>query len=277
MRLPRWLKKTLASIAIFAALVVGGLLALRWWAEHGAEPGAPRIGLSVSDAWYDDLGFHRVPYDVALARAGAQVVTIRPSDHADRPDEALDGLDAILLAGGGDIDPKLYGGGSDSVSLVDVKRDRFELELLEHSARRGLPVVGICRGIQVLAVAHGGDLRDLREEEELAGTHGISVRSASAHDVLVAPGTRLAGIIGATRHRVNSTHFHAVANPGRLDVCARSPDGVVEAVELPGDRLVLGIQWHPELLGVLDETQQAIIEHLVAAATAYRRAREQGD
>ena len=73
----------------------------------------------------------------------------------------------------------------------------------------------------------------------------------------------------AARHRVNSTHFHAVSDPGRLIVSARSPDGVIEAVELPGDRLVLGIQWHPELQGILDETQHAIIEHLVEAARAF--------
>jgi putative glutamine amidotransferase len=270
MPLPRAVRYTLVAALVVAGGIAVALIAIRWWARSGATEDAPRIGLSVSDAWYDDLGFHRAPYDVALARAGARVVSLRPSDDADRIDEALDGLDGLLLTGGGDVAPSIYGGTSTSAMLVDVERDRFELKLLERAEARGLPVVAICRGIQVLAVAYGGKLRDLREQEELARTHGIGLRNAGAHDVEIAPGTRLAGILGARRLRVNSTHFHAVADPGRLRVGARAPDGVIEAVELPGERLVLGLQWHPELLGVVDATQQAVIEHLVAAARAFR-------
>ena len=111
------------------------------------------------------------------------MVTLRPSDHAERPAEVLARLDGILLAGGGDVEPSLYGAAAGSASLVDVERDRFELELLELAARRGLPVVGICRGIQVLAVAHGGDLRDLRTDGDLATTHGISLELRPANPV----------------------------------------------------------------------------------------------
>jgi len=270
MRLSPWIRRTLSVLVILVVAVVLGIVGILMWAEHGAEEGAPRIGLSVSDEWFDDLGIHRVPYDLALARAGAEVVSLRPSDHADRLAELLPDLDGLLLAGGGDIDPSVFGGEAGERSLVDVERDRFELDLLRRAEGRNLPVVAICRGIQVLAVAHGGDLRDLRKEAPLAGTHGITLESMSAHDVDVVPGSRLAGVVGAKRHRVNSTHFYSVGDPGRLSVCARSPDGVVEAVELPGPRLVLGIQWHPELLGVLDETQQAIIEELVKAARSFR-------
>jgi putative glutamine amidotransferase len=276
MRLRRALRITVVAALVVLGVIAVSLVAIRWWGRVGAGEDAPRIGLSVSDAWYDDLGFHRAPYDVALARAGARVVSLRPSDDANRIDEAIADLDGLLLTGGGDVAPSIYGGTSTSASLVDVARDRFELELLKRAEARGLPVVAICRGIQVLAVAYGGDVRDLRPDEELADTHGIGPRRAGKHDVDIAPETRLAGILGAQRLRVNSTHFHAVAAPGRLRVCARSPDGVIEAVELPGERLVLGIQWHPELLGIVDASQQAVIEHLVAAAREFRVGKNRG-
>ena len=273
MQLTPRLKRTMHVTLITLFLLGVGIAIFRWWTRHGAGEAAPRIGLSVSDAWYDDLGFHRVAYDVALARAGARVVTLRPSDDAEHLDNVLADLDGILLAGGGDIEPSLYGGTSERASLVDADRDRFELEMLRLAEMRRLPVVGICRGIQLMAVAHGGNIRDLRREGDLAKTHGISLKSMAAHDVEIVPATRLEKILGARRYRVNSFHAKAVMNPGRMRVCARSLDGVVEGLELPGDRLVLGIQWHPEIMGVLDDTQHAIIEHLAATARAYRQAR----
>jgi len=267
----------LRRILIIAGIIVAvvGLIegSFFLWTRYGAGRDSPRIGLSVSDDWYDDLGFHRAGYDMALARAGARVVSLRPDDHADRVDEMVRDLDGILLAGGGDIEPSLYGGQSRKASLVDPDRDRFELAILEAARRYELPVVGICRGIQILAVAHGGTIRDLRQEEQLVKKHGITLNSMSAHEVAIVEGSRLERIVGAGSFRVNSFHAQAVLNPGSLKVAARSPDGVIEAVELPGDRLVLGTQWHPEILGVLDDSQQAIIEALVDEARNVRRQR----
>ncbi len=258
----------------FLVVVVGlGITGLVFWTRHGAGRDSPRIGLSVSDAWYDDLGFHRAAYDIALARAGARVVSLRPHDQADGVDEMVRDLDGILLAGGGDVEPSIYGGEFKMASLVDPERDRFELEVLDAAKRHGLPVVGICRGIQILAVAHGGTLRDLREEKPLAEKHGITLKSMSAHDVTVVEGTCLERIVGSGTFPVNSFHAQAVKDPGSLKVAARSSDGVVEALELPGDRLVLGTQWHPEIMGVLDDTQQAIIEVLVGEARKIRKQR----
>lgn len=250
------------------------MAAFLWWTRHGAGPEAPRIGLSVSDAWYDDLGIHRAAYDAALARAGARVVTLRPSDHAQRLDEILEGLDGLLLAGGGDVDPALYDSSDSGANDVDRQRDDFEIDLLSRAEQHGLPVLGICRGCQILAVAHGGKLRNLRNEDELGKTHGITLKSMSAHDVEIVPETRLAKILEQPRFRVNSFHAQAVSSPGRLLVSARAADGVIEALELPGRRMVLGIQWHPEILGVLDKSQQAVIESLVAEARARQRLRQ---
>ena len=111
--------RVIAVLGIVLALLAAGTIGLRLWSEQGADDTAPRIGLSVSDAWFDDLGFHRAPYDVSLAQVRARVVTLRPSDDADRIDEVLADLDALLLAGGFDVDPALYGAESGTAKLVD--------------------------------------------------------------------------------------------------------------------------------------------------------------
>ncbi len=189
----------------------------------------------------------------------------------------MEGLDEISIKGktklselkGGD-----YGGTTDRAKLVDEERDRFEMELLKMADKHDVPVVGICRGIQLMAVAYGGDIRDLRDEGDLVKIHGITLKSMSAHFIDVTPATKLSDIIGSNRYKVNSFHAQAVKSPGRMRICAKAPDGVIEGVELPGPRLVLGIQWHPEILGVLDATQHAIIEALVREAETHQARRE---
>ena len=262
--------RVIAVLGIVLALLAAGTIGLRLWSEQGAEDDAPRIGLSVSDAWFDDLGFHRAPYDVSLAQLGARVVTLRPGDHADRIDEVLDGVDAVLLSGGFDVDPRHYGVPG-SASFIDPVRDSFEFALLEAAEARGLPVLGICRGIQVMAVAYGGRLERLGDFFEVVEWHGFS--TLPAHGIDITPGSRLATAIGSQPLRVNSTHLRAVEEPGRLEVCARAWDGTIEAIELPGERLVLGIQWHPEILGIFDSETRDLLQHFVDAARAYKEGR----
>jgi putative glutamine amidotransferase len=216
------------------------------------------IGISVSKVWYDRSGLQPGWYEAALARSGANVRRIE----RDRP--SLDGLDGIVLIGGGDVDPLLYGGDPAIASRVDRKQDDVEIELLREAETRGIPVLAVCRGMQLLTVAHGGTLRPL--DETAAKRHGITSKSLGAHEVTVSSGTRLEEAIGKGPHRVSSTHFQAVADPGRLRVAAVSDDGVIEAVELPGDRLVLGLQWHPEWDSVTDARTLAPFRLLVAAA-----------
>jgi gamma-glutamyl-gamma-aminobutyrate hydrolase PuuD len=254
-------KRALLAAGVVAAALGSGSAAFALWTRHGGGPRAPVIGVSVSPVWYDRTGLQPGWYEAALARSGANVRRIR------RGDPSLEGLDGIVLIGGGDVDPRLFGGDPERASRVDRAQDDLEIDLLRRAEERGLPVLAVCRGMQLLAVAHGGTLRPL--EGEAARRHGITPRSLEAHGAVVLPGTRLHGAIGTGPHRVSSTHLQAVDDPGpRLRVAARAEDGVIEAVELPGRRLVLGIQWHPEWESVAEPAQLAPFRLLVEAAKA---------
>lgn len=208
-------------LAAAAALLLAGNAGFTAWASRA---GGPRIGVVVSEAWFDVAGVNPAAYELAVVRAGGSAVRIRPED-------PLDGLSGLVLIGGGDVDPA-------------------EIDLLREAERRGLPVLAICRGAQALATAYGGTVEPLATE--LAARHRVSIRSLRAHEVRCEPGTRAAGVFGSDALRVSSTHALAVADPGpRLRVSARSDDGVIEALELPGPRFVLGLQWHPEWEGDL--------------------------
>jgi putative glutamine amidotransferase len=211
------------------------------WASTSRGPAAPRIGVVVSDAWFDAAGINPAAYEVALARAGANAVR----RHAD---EGLDGLDGLVLVGGGDVDPL---------------RDAAELELIREAERRGVPVLAICRGAQVLATAFGGRLEPL--DGARAGRHGVSIRSLSAHGVDLVPGTRAAAMYAGPGLRVSSTHAFAIAEAGpRLRVAARSDDGVIEAVESAGGWWAVGLQWHPEWEGLGSSARLAPFRALVS-------------
>jgi putative glutamine amidotransferase len=166
--------------------------------------------------------------------------------------EVIDGIDGLLLTGGEDLAPARYGEAPHpSVVDVDPARDEFEIALVGEARRRNLPILGICRGIQVLNVALGGTLvQDIPSERPGALAHEAgTARAARAHDVEVEPGSRLASALGATRLAVNSSHHQSVDRPApRLRITARSDDGIVEGLET--DRhdpwYAVGVQWHPE-------------------------------
>jgi putative glutamine amidotransferase len=159
----------------------------------------------------------------------------------------------LLLTGGGDVDPELYGEAWLHAERVDRARDDFELGLVAEARRRALPLLGICRGAQVLAVALGGSL--VQDIPCVQPDKGTAVRHRgdgpdrrdTEHAVNVESGSLLNRLLRATRLSVNSHHHQAVRElPPPARVVARSDDGVAEALELPGSPLVLGIQWHPE-------------------------------
>jgi len=242
------------------------LSAVTAWTHFGHGPAAPRIGLSLSRDWYDRTQLNPAATGLALSRAGANVANLDPGDLADL-DRILDGLDGLVLVGGmDDVDPALYGGDPAAARCVERERDEFEIELLRRAERRGLPVLAICRGAQLLAVAHGGALRPLTGDQ--GERHGVSARSLAAHTVTIEPGTLLEGVVGKGTFTVSSTHFQGIGDAGpRLRVAARSDDGVIEAVELPGDRFVLGLQWHPEWEPLAGARSLAPFRALVAAAS----------
>jgi len=261
-----WAKPIRCTFLAIFCLVAGGYVGMWGWRWASVARHAPVVGLSLDTAWHARAGITTTSYQVALTRAGARVLEIRPeSGDADR---ILDRIDALLLAGGGDVDPALFGGEPSEAQLADRDRDEFELALIRGALERDMPILGICRGIQILNVAQGGSVRSLRDDPALAATHGIDLDSIDAHAVEIAADSKLGEWLGSGTRRVNSFHGQAVSELGEgLRVAARSPDGVVEAIELPDRRFVAGMQWHPEA----PPQQMAVFEAFLEAAKAYRQ------
>lgn len=163
----------------------------------------------------------------------------------------LDRVQAVVVSGGAfDIDPRHYGQAVVSrLDRTDADRTDLELSLCRACLARDLPLLGLCGGMQAMAVAAGGSLvQDLGSDWPGALEHEQPEDPARPwHPVELAPGI-LAGLLGP-RLEVNSTHHQAVRDPGPYFVSGRSPDGAAEAMELPGHRFAVGVQWHPELLG----------------------------
>ncbi len=221
-------------------------------------------------------GGYAVPdaYVSALHRAGVRAVLV-PTVAIDDPEATLAPFDGLLLAGGGDIEPSRYGGQPHpEVYGVDAARDAAELALVRAALVVGVPVFAICRGMQVLNVALGGTLHQHLPDLQGMDLHGQPGRDLSVvHDVKVTEGTLLAQAGGRSVLRCTSHHHQAVDRLGAgLTAVAASGDGLVEAVELedPGNRWVLGVQWHPEMTASDDHSQQALFNALAEACVARR-------
>ena len=216
-------------------------------------------------------------YEESVKRAGGEPVVIGTG--TEKPEHILARVDGLLLTGGADVDPKLYGETPHATfESAEAGRDAFEIELSRAAVKSGLPVLAICRGMQVLNVAMGGTLiQDIPSEVSGALPHSVpEPRFAIAHEVWVATGSRLSTLLadhmedGETCH-VNSRHHQAVkaAAPG-FDVTATSPDGVIEAMEKPGPSFCVAVQWHPENFWRTGEFR-SLFEGLVEAANARRK------
>ncbi len=212
-------------------------------------------------------------YTGRIAEAGGLplIASRPPAGAAPTPAEAaaelLDLADGLLVSGGGDVDPATYGASPENVEDADPDADAWELELLRGARARNLPTLAICRGAQLLAVAHGGrlhqhlpealghaELRDLTPEEILA----------ARHPVRLAPGSRVRDALGGSGQDtilVNTIHHHAIADAGDLAVTATAEGGVIEAVEPDDAWHAVGVQWHPEKME--DPVQRALFAQLV--------------
>ena len=229
----------------------------------------PRIGITTHARAGDRPSFS-IPcaYVDALDQAGATAVLLPPLG---REDAVLDAIDALVLPGGGDIDPRRYGAPLHAQHYdVNEERDGFELGLVRAALARELPVLCICRGMQVLNVALGGDV--IAHLPDVVGEDVSHCRPGPApvpHDVTLAPGTRVHDVHGVNRMRVQSMHHQAVGRlAAGLDAVAWSSDGLVEAVESSRPGFLLGVQWHPEL-DDSGTTPRRIFDTVVRAARDY--------
>src|SRR5919108_1407276 len=192
-------------------------------------------------------------YLASVEQAGARARVLEVSES---PRKVLDEIDGLLLTGGGDVDPVLYGEERhESVEDAEPGRDEFEIDLARRAMAADLPLLAICRGAQVLNVAAGGTLvQDIPSAVATTLSHTIrEPKDAVAHAVQVAPGSRLERALGPgtvddrRSCRVNSRHHQAVARIGQgLTASATAPDGVIEAIERDESAFCVGVQWHPE-------------------------------
>jgi putative glutamine amidotransferase len=221
------------------------------------------------------------PYEGALAlprayldaveRAGGQPVVV---ERASDVDELVARIDGVVLTGGPDLDPAAWGEPRHPATYgVDPAADEFELALTRAAIAHEVPILAICRGMQVLNVALGGTLYQHILDDPGVERHGRPGEAGGAlqHTVDVEPGSLLAAVTAATRVVASCHHHQAVAKVGdALRVTARAPDGIVEGLE-HDDAWMLAVQWHPEDTAATDPEQQRLFDALVARASANRR------
>ena len=217
------------------------------------------------DPWDEVVTMVQRTYPAAVQRAGA-VALVLPPDEAvvEAPDLLLDRIDGLLLAGGADVDPASYGASPHpETGLVWPERDRFEIALVRRAIERGLPVLGACRGMQILNVARGGTLRQHLPEVIGTDQHRHTPGLFGDHEVVLEPGSLAARATGGVRSLVKSHHHQGIAELGDgLVATGWSPDDrLIEALELPGAEYALGVLWHPE-----EDEASRVIASLVEAA-----------
>ena len=232
-----------------------GLTGRRW----AVRDLAGRFPVAMHDA---EVDLHLADYPASVAAAGGLPVGLS-RDVA--PSRVLARLDALVLSGGADIDPRAYGQApSPDLGPVEPERDAWELELLAGAIERHLPVLAICRGMQLLNVARGGTLvQHVAPDVGVGHPRFDRPRDEPAHSVALLHGSLAARVLGPGV-TVNSLHHQIVDRVGRgLAVTGRAPDGVIEALELP-EHPVLAVQWHPEMLA----PPSPVMAWLVAEASA---------
>lgn len=223
-----------------------------------------RIGITCSFREEEYGLWLRAYYIDKLVCSGATPFVLPPVYHAKVISDFVETCDGFLFAGGGDMDPAYWGQDPEpGLGEIDPRRDEFEFRLAQHIIEKDIPVLGICRGVQVLNVAAGGSLvQDIK-----GGLCHVQKAPPSYpfHDILIKKGTRLFGIVETDKIRVNSFHHQAVGKLGKdLIIAAVAKDGVIEAIESTRHRFFLGVQWHPECM--TDSVSGRLFQSLVEAA-----------
>ena len=236
----------------------------------------PRIGLAVGREEKDGRRFDAVPdeYVAAVLRAGGTPLLLPPMPVAHATD-VLEALDGLLLTGGGDIGPACYGALPEpETGSVDDERDASELALVAVATARHVPILGICRGAQLLNVAFGGTLHQHLNGDQPAHQQRTH-RHEPVHQVALAEGSLLMSLTGQSRLEVNSIHHQGVDRvAAQLRTVGFAEDGGVEVLE-NSDRSVLAVQWHPECLPTRRESQ-LLFSWLIDKAGARRSEKPEG-
>jgi putative glutamine amidotransferase len=254
---------------------------------EGAREGArrPVIGLTTYSeparmlVWEREFAMLHASYIAATERAGGIAVLLPPQGAGaegalDRAEEVLERVDGLVLTGGADVDPARYGQApAERTSRPRVLRDEWEIALTRVALRRGVPLLAVCRGLQILNVALSGSLHQHLPDVTGHDGHQPAPGTFGAVEVNTEPGTRTAELIGS-RVRVHCHHHQALAclAPG-LTVTGRADDGTVEAVEVPGQAFALGVQWHPEE----SSEDGRLFAALVAAGQRHAAAQRHGE
>jgi putative glutamine amidotransferase len=240
--------------------------------------GRPVIGICTSleqarwSVWDQQAALTPWGYIAAVQRAGGVAILLPPDERAESdPDEVLDLVDGLVLAGGADIDPSIYGAEPhDETHGMVPARDGFEVALVRRAIELDVPLLGICRGMQLMNVAQGGTL--VQHLPEVYGHHehrrAVGTFDGADHDVRLAPGSLAARAAGEEFHATKSHHHQGVDRLGEgLHATGWSTmDELPEAVEMVDKRFVLGVQWHPEA-----DERSHLIAALVAEAAAARQ------
>jgi putative glutamine amidotransferase len=211
-------------------------------------------------AWEVVVNLSPRTYSNAVQRAGGLALILPPDDVvAEAPDELLDMLDALILAGGSDIDPASYGAKPHPETKGSwPERDRFEIALGTRALERDMPVLGVCRGMEMMNVIQGGTLNQHLGLELHRHTPGVY----ADHRVKLEPGSLAARVVGAETTAVKSSHHQGLEELGEgVVVSGHADDGIAEAIELPDRSFAVGVLWHPE-----EDEQSRVVGSLVNEA-----------
>lgn len=210
-------------------------------------------------------------YSTAIAGEGGAPVILAKVENESLIKRQIESIDGLLLSGGDDIEPAFFGESPhQKMGAIEPGRDLYEMKLIEYALEAGKPILGICRGAQILNVQQGGTMY-----QDIYSQHGDStikhnqdaLKDYLSHNISVAEGTKLHAILGETEIRTNS--FHHQANKCAADsltVSAMAEDGIIEAVESGEHKFVLGVQWHPEGSYLKDESSKKIFRAFIKAA-----------
>lgn len=260
--------------SVYGVITLAVLLGF-WFYEPDPGDGAPRVLVSVDRTLWNRVGLNRWTYIRALRKAGMRPVLVDFETLPLDPDaiDWLDDIDGLLLSGGGDVGAVNYNGDASISRDVNPARDDFELRLIASADRRSMPVLGLCRGAQLLNVYKGGTLGDFREDSERYQRHK---RVLGGHAVSIEADSRLASIYSDTEiNNVVTWHGQFVNVPGDdVRVTAFAPDGTPEAIEVATEDAfgMIGVQWHAEVVP-WDRHQHELFSAFNDAASRYREAR----